>query len=274
MKSFVIKCALRLMPKRAYTSLLGTIVGSRWSARLIPWYARHFSVDVDELAKPIDEHMSLGEFFSRKLSAKARPISVGLVSPVDGVVSSMGRIDGYTLLQVKGQTYTLNEFLADDIAAERYAHGWYITLYLSPSDYHRIHAPTACTARHYRHIPGALYPVNAHGVQHIPKLFVQNERVITYFDSADGPFVMAKVGAAGVGTVIVPFGELPSRRNRTRGQVRDASCHETFAKGEEVGYFALGSTVVLLFPSSFPLRFVVESGEKVRMGHTIATVVR
>lgn len=274
MKSFVIQCALRLMPKRAYTSLLGRIVRSRWSARLIPWYARHFSIAVDELAKPIHEHVSLGEFFSRKLSAEARPISVGVVSPVDGVVSSMGRIDGHTLLQVKGQTYTLDEFLADDVAAGRYAQGWYITLYLSPSDYHRIHAPTDCTARHYRHIPGTLYPVNAHGVQHIPKLFVQNERVITYFDSADGPFVMAKVGAAGVGTVVVPFGQLPSRRNRSRGQVHDASCHATFEKGEEVGYFALGSTVVLLFPPAWPLRFVVKSGEKVRMGHTIATVVR
>lgn len=262
MKSFFVRSLLWLMPKRAYTNIIGAIVRRRFSARLIPWYARHFSINLEELAKPLQEHKSLGEFFSRKLSVEARPIANGVVSPVDGEVSSMGKIDRNILLQIKGHTYSLEELLVDAEAAASYADGWYVTLYLSPSDYHRIHAPLDCVARRYRHIPGTLYPVNVHGVSHVQRLFVRNERVVTYFDSAHGSFAMVKVGAAGVGSIVVPFGDLPSGRRRQRGPILDKPCQETFAKGEEVGYFALGSTVVLLFPPSVMLRFVVSPGIK------------
>ncbi|WAH35486.1 archaetidylserine decarboxylase [Alicyclobacillus dauci] len=260
------------MPKRTYTRLLGQLVGTRISKKFIPWYANHFHISEDELEKPMSEYETLGEFFSRKLGPAARFISTGIVSPVDGTVSTMGTLDGQQLLQIKGMTYSLVELLGDDLAAKAYAGGQYITLYLSPRDYHRIHAPVDCQARLYRHVPGTLFPVNKHGIRHISRLFVRNERLVTYFESNVGPFIMVKVGAAGVGTVVAPYAEARSSRDRGRGPVLSSPCDMSFRRGDEVGFFALGSTVVLLFPPVSQITWRVQTGDSVRMGQTIANV--
>lgn len=269
MYASVMSFMLRMMPKRLYTAALGKFAKSRWSAKFVPWYARHYAIDTSELAKPILSYETLGQFFTRQLQATARPIGSDLVSPVDGTVSTLGDIDGVQLLQVKGHPYTLDELLGDGQAAQAFVGGKYFTVYLSPSDYHRIHAPLACRALRCCHIPGTLYPVNAHGVQHIPRLFVRNERVITYFHSEAGPFALVKVGAAGVGSVITPYVPARTWRDRHRGQVLDVACEQSFQRGEEIGFFALGSTVVVLFPSSVDVKFTVSTGARVQMGQTI-----
>jgi phosphatidylserine decarboxylase len=269
MKSLITRMLLRLMPKRTYTVMLGSLTRTRWSARLIPWYMGHFGISEEDLNIPAHQHPTLGEFFTRKLAPGARPLGSGIVSPVDGTVSEGGLIQGDRLLQIKGREYTVGQLFADRNVALQYEGGHYLTLYLSPRDYHRIHAPLDCVAKKFVHVPGTLFPVNEYGLNHVPGLFVRNERVITYFSSGNGPFALVKVGAAGVGSVVVPHGPRRNGRDRYRGKIEEMACEVPYCKGDEVGYFALGSTVVLLFPKSISVQWDVKWGDVVRMGQTV-----
>lgn len=261
---------LYLFPKRLYTRCLGRFVHWPISAKLIPWYIRHFRIDTMDLAKDVTEYLSLGEFFTRSLHPTARPVtSHGIVSPVDGRVSALGQITDGTLLQVKNQHFPLARLLGDAKATDvdAFDGGQYVTLYLSPKDYHRIHAPMPCRATRVVHVPGTLFPVNDLAVHHIHGLFHKNERTITYFDAESGPFALVKVGAAGVGTVRLRYAASPSQRSK---RVTSTDCSIEFEKGQELGFFQLGSTVVLLFSKRHPVSFTVAEGQSVRMGEQIA----
>lgn len=272
MNSKLVYLSLQLMPKRLYTYMLGVITQTSFSAKVIPWYVRRFQIDENELEQAMYKYPTLGSFFTRKLAAHARPIEKPVISPVDGIVSHVDRLHGDMLLQVKGHTYTLMSLLQDKHASEPFRGGHYVTIYLSPRDYHRIHAPMDCDAVRCDHVPGTLYPVNEHGVHWIKGLFVKNERIVTYFRSRQGSFAMVKVGAAGVGTVCVPYGPEIVHGHRPRGPVQSVRCETHFSLGEELGYFALGSTVILLFPEQFPLRWLISPGDRVCMGQQIAEI--
>ncbi|MCL6513324.1 MAG: archaetidylserine decarboxylase [Alicyclobacillus sp.] len=264
---------LHIFPKDAWTALAGHIAGRRWSRRMIPWYVRHFDVDLSDAERAACEYPSLLALFCRRLKPGARPLEGGVVSPVDGTVSELGRIDENTMVQAKGTTYTVQDLLADSAAAEPFVGGHYITLYLSPRDYHRIHMPVDGTLVRWRYVPGVLFPVNPAGVRYIRGLYTRNERLITWVDSDHGLLAVVKVGAAGVGSIRTDYGPPAAGPHaRRRSGPREGTLHMSLRKGEELGYFALGSTVILLFEAGMIDGFVVRRGDPVRMGQCIAAL--
>ena len=244
-----------ILPKQGLTVLAGRIAGARGGAlttRLIRWFVARYGVDMDEAANPdITSYASFNDFFTRPLRAGARPIAAAdFVCPVDGAISQLGAIDDHHMVQAKGHRFTTTDLVGGDAAlAARFQHGGFANLYLSPKDYHRLHMP--CTGRLLRmiHVPGALFSVNPVTARGLPNLFARNERVVCVFDSAEhGQFVMVLVGATIVGSIATPWhGVVNAKRTGKLSEWHYADRDITLAKGEEMGRFLLGSTVVMLF---------------------------
>lgn len=249
-------------------------------------FARAMRIDVAEAEKPLAEYPSINAFFVRRLRPGLRrwPTDAGAVaSPVDGIVGQLGRIEGGELLQAKGRRYTAAALLDDGGAAGRYAGGAFVTLYLSPRHYHRIHAPCPGTIGEARHVPGALLPVNAPAVAHVPHLFPRNERLVCYLDGAAGTLgrvAVVAVGAYNVGRISAAFdpawtgssGRAASVTNRrgARAETRSYLPPVPVAPGDEIMAFHLGSTVVLLFEPGVLLDERLAPGREVRVGEEIA----
>ncbi len=244
-----------LLPKSALTNFAGRVAGARGGAmttRLIRWFVGRYNVNMDEaLDSDITHYTSFNDFFTRALRPGVRPIAqADYVCPVDGRISQFGAIDKDQIFQAKGHNFTTTALVGGDAAlAAQFEHGSFANLYLSPRDYHRIHMP--CDGRLTRmiYVPGELFSVNPTTARGIPGLFARNERVVCVFDTANGPFVMTLVGATIVGSMATVWhGVVNPPRS---GQVRDwsyANDHIVLKKGEELGRFLLGSTVVMLFP--------------------------
>ncbi|MCL6626665.1 MAG: archaetidylserine decarboxylase [Alicyclobacillus shizuokensis] len=263
---------LRLLPKRALTAAVGRFARMRLSRLLIPHYVRWYQIDADEAELPLAAYSSLCEFFTRGLRPGARPLATeGLISPVDGTVSALGRILEGTLLQAKGCLYTVSALLGSERDAQVFEGGHYITLYLSPRDYHRIHMPLSGEVVFWRYIPGRLYPVNALGVAAVPGLFSKNERLVSWLETRYGRLAMVKVGATVVGSIRTPYGPwFTGAWNRHRRRVHEGAVELWLDKGGELGRFELGSTVILLCPPGMLKNFTVRSGSSVRMGEQLA----
>ena len=250
-----------LWPQRLMTVVAGRAAASRarwWTRRLIPWFIGRYGVNMAEAADSDPAaYASFNEFFTRALRDGARPMAdATYVCPVDGAISQCGPIDGDQLFQAKGHTYGIRALVGGDAAlAARFDDGKFATLYLSPRDYHRIHMP--CDGRLVRmiHVPGQLFSVNPTTARGVPGLFARNERVVCVFESADGPFVMVLVGATIVGSIATVWhGVVTPPRPGTVRDWRYDDRAVALRKGEEMGRFLLGSTVVLLFPKD-TLRF-------------------
>lgn len=241
-------------------------------------FVRAYKVDVDEIQASVpDGFASFNEFFIRELVAGARPIDADantITSPVDGAVSAVGRIVKDTLIQAKGMYYTVEDLLVTDLPEARAFHdGRFATLYLAPFNYHRMHAPLAGTLRALRYVPGDLFSVNEVTARYVPRLFSRNERLICHFDSSNGPFVLVFVGALNVGSISTPWtGEI---RPLKRGVVVDldvaGSTHSTtVAKGDLLGWFNMGSTVIMLMPEGHgEWSDTLVTGKRVKMGEVI-----
>lgn len=264
------KLLLYALPKRTYTGFVGAFANMSLSRHLIPWYVRHYEIDTADAELDPQDYRSLGEFFCRRLRPGSRPITDrGIASPVDGIVSEFGPIADGVLVQAKGVTYTLKALLGSHEDARNYEGGWYVTLYLSPRDYHRIHMPCDGRVVFWRHIPGTLFPVNAHGVRSIPGLFTKNERIVTVIETDDGDRVaLVKVGAAGVGSVRTPYVE-PAQGHTRHDCIREGHASVSLRRGEEVGWFEFGSTVILLLPKGFIQALAIERNQFVRMGERL-----
>lgn len=223
---------------------------------LIRRFVVHFSVDLGEaVATKPEAYASFNAFFTRALSPGARPLPAdpsALLSPVDGRVSQAGSVADARLLQCKGQWFSLPDLLGDAAIAATFADGWFATLYLSPRDYHRIHMPLAGRLRHMLHLPGRLFSVNPTTVAGVPRLFARNERVVTVFDTDLGPFALVLVGAIFVGGIeTVWAGEITpprARQPRRTDYPQHSRAPIALARGEEMGRFNMGSTVILLLP--------------------------
>lgn len=267
------RMALFLLPKRSTTAAVGYFARLRASRHLIPWYVRHYRIDASEADRPVAAYGSLVDFFCRHLKPGQRPIHPsGVISPVDGTVSEFGLIEDGCLLQAKHCAYSLAALLGSEVTAAEYDGGHYVTLYLSPRDYHRIHMPLSGTITAWRHIPGTLYPVNPTGVGAIPGLFTKNERLVTTVDTAYGHMSVVMVGATVVGSIRTDFGPEPeSPFQRGMRSVREATLSRTLQRGEEMGHFEFGSTVVLVFQRHVIDSFCLVSGNPVRMGQCIAS---
>jgi phosphatidylserine decarboxylase len=241
-------------------------------------YVSAFKVNVDEVSTPVpDGFVDFNAFFTRELAAGARPVDSGpdtITSPVDGAVSATGVIDKDLLIQAKGMHYSVEDLLATDLPeAGAFHNGRFATIYLAPFNYHRVHAPLAGTLRAIRYVPGDLFSVNASTAQLVPGLFARNERLICHFTADDRPFVVILVGALNVGSISTPW--TGAIRPRKRGVVADydlSSSAEsvTLAKGDLLGWFNMGSTVIMLLPDgsgAWSERLV--TGTSLRMGEVI-----
>lgn len=279
MKDRLLLIFIYALPKRTVSRLVGRFARSRLSRRVIPLYIRRFDIDLSQVEKPVQEYNTLLDFFVRGLKPGARPIDPdeqSVVSPVDGTVYQEGRIHKGTLLQAKGVTYSLEGLLGGNKeAAKCFEGGQFVTIYLSPRDYHRIHAPIKGRVFGFSYIPGALYPVNKLGLNYVRGLFAKNERLITYLESAAGKIAVVKVGATNVGSIKVTY-DSNICTNRVRPSLEHREYQEVpeLNKGEELGRFEFGSTVILLFESNM-VRWCtdMEPGSFLKMGEPIAKII-
>ncbi len=274
--------AQHLLPKLLLTRLMGRLAGARGGAlttAVIRRFIAHYGVDMAEAAEPRPEaYDTFNAFFTRALQPGARPIApADLVCPVDAAISQFGPIEHDQIFQAKGHSYSTTALVGGDAElARRFDHGHFATLYLSPKDYHRIHMPCDGTLVQMVHVPGELYSVNPLTARHVPGLFARNERVVCVFDTAFGPFVNVLVGATIVGSmatvwhgVVNPPRPGSIRRWDYRGQ------GIALKKGEEMGRFLLGSTVVMLFPQGI-VSFNPDwaTARAVRLGEPMGRIAR
>jgi phosphatidylserine decarboxylase len=278
--------ALRLLPKNAISRLAGRIVSLRLPALLQRWqirgFARVFGVDWSEVRDPITSFRSLQDFFVRALLPGARPVDTdpdAFVSPCDGAWGESGIVKGGMLFQVKGRPYSLGALLGDDASAEHFEGGSYATIYLSPRDYHRFHAPCDAHIARLRYLPGTLWPVNRAGVEGVDALFAQNERICAFMERTPpggrNALCIVAVGATMVGKVRVNFDSLSS--NLPGAAVQERIYGEEaprLVKGDEWGRFEFGSTLVVIAAPGVAEFESHEPGTGVRMGARIGSLQR
>tara|TARA_R110001599_G_scaffold159052_2_gene346272 strand:+ start:85012 stop:85866 length:855 start_codon:yes stop_codon:yes gene_type:complete len=244
-----------LLPKKALTAFAGWVAGAqrgRVTQGLIRWFVDKYQVDMSEAANSeIGSYLSFNDFFTRALAPGARPLAeADFICPVDGAISQFGEIAKDQIFQAKGHQYSTTALVGGDSAlAARFEHGSFATLYLSPRDYHRIHMPCDGRLLSMTYVPGSLFSVNPTTARGVPNLFARNERVVCLFEGIYGPFILTLVGATIVGSMATVWQGVinPPRSNAVRNW-RYEDQQITLKKGEEMGRFLLGSTVVMLFP--------------------------
>lgn len=249
---------LYLLPKNLLSRLVGWLVNlplpPGLSTFAVDQFAKVYDIRVDEAEKPLSEYKSIGDFFVRRLRPDLRPLGAGLlVHPADSVITEAARIEDGQLLQAKGRFYSLQDFVGTRESAEAFRQGAFATYYLCPTDYHRFHSPVEGKIRRIRHLPGHLWPVNDWSVSRISQLFCVNERVLVEMETASGPVSLVAVGATNVGQI--SMNAWPELRTNDpafpsmREKVFDPPVN--IGKGEELGAFHMGSTVVVLVSEEF-----------------------
>ncbi len=272
----------KIVPQHLLSRLTGYLAESTNPAiknTFIKWFVKQYQVDLSE-AKIETAHgfKNFNEFFTRELKEGRREISRApntIASPADGAISELGNIELGSLMQAKGQHYSLTQLLAGNVEqCNRYMDGNFATIYLSPKDYHRVHMPLDGKLLNMTYVPGELFSVNQATANQIPGLFARNERLVCEFEGMHGNFIMILVGAmivAGIETVweghVAPVKPLLKTTDFTeRGPIE-------LEKGDEMGRFKLGSTVILLFPektASFSNE--LKNGSPLRMGEEIGAI--
>ena len=268
-----------LIPKQALTALAGKFASAQLgglTTSVIRRFVARYNVNMAEAANPdITSYASFNDFFTRALKDGARPLAdADLICPVDGAISQFGPIAKDQIFQAKGHSYSTTTLVGGDAAlGARFENGHFATLYLSPRDYHRIHMPCAGTLTRMIHVPGDLFSVNPTTARGVPGLFARNERVVCVFESPEhGPFVLVLVGATIVGSMATVWhGVVNPPRTKEIREWHYAPGQVTLAKGDELGRFLLGSTVVMLFPKD-ALEFNAEwrPAGAVRLGQMMA----
>jgi phosphatidylserine decarboxylase len=268
----------RMVPKRAVSDAIGWGAARGIPRRLRPVmlsrFAAAYGIDVDEAEKPLQEYAGFDEFFTRRLRPGARPIADqpdAIVSPADGVVVECGLATEGKLIQAKGVSFSLAELLGDPDAAARLQGGAYLITYLSPKDYHRVHAPVSGGVIGWRHVPGALFSVGAKSVASEPGLFVRNERLITLIEMEHGGLcAVVMVAAIGVGHVTVSYDpDVATHQPQfARAPVRHRHYDQPrpIRRGEELGIFHLGSTTIAVFEPGRVALNPFAGGASMKMG--------
>lgn len=247
-----------LAPQRLISFAYGAL--SYWKyPRFKNWaikrFIRLYDINVnDALETNPEAYANFHDFFIRELNPIKRPIDRApnsIVSPCDGTISQIGKIEQGTLIQAKGKTFSVKALLGNHSLADQFTDGKFATIYLAPKDYHRVHIPTAGILKSVCYIPGKLFSVNPLTTENIDNLFARNERVINFYDSPQGPFAVVLVGAMIVGSITTRSnGTLTPPRGKEVMQFDFSNTSNPqikLDKGEEIGYFSLGSTVILLF---------------------------
>jgi phosphatidylserine decarboxylase len=271
--------AVRWAPKGLYSAAIG------WGARItVPRplrslayraFARRVGASLDEVELPLAEYSSFSQFFARRLRSGARPLPAdadAIVAPCDGAVAAIGLADEGRMIQAKGRNYALAQLLADEAASARLLGGPYVTIYLSPANYHRVHAPLAAELVGYSHLPGTLFPVNALFSREVEGLMATNERVVFHLRTAVGMAALVMVAAIGVSNIEITHDALETRylRRRKRSPHRvDFERPIPVARGEELGIFHLGSTTILIFEPGRVRTSDLRVGDTVQLGQQI-----
>ena len=271
-----------VLPKHLLTALIWRIARIRHVATknfLITRFVGLYKVDIDDVKLEVPAGFAtFNDFFVRELVDDARPVDSSddsIVSPVDGTVSVADAIRNDSIIQAKGIDYSLDDLLATDLEeAAGYVNGTFATIYLAPYNYHRIHAPLDGKLVAARYVPGDLFSVNEATVSRVPGLFRRNERLIMHFETTRGPAAVILVGALNVGSISTPWsGEIRPRTQGVVDQLNLSKHPATVKKGDLLGWFNMGSTVILLLPAdACEWNDDLRSGEKVRVGEAIGAL--
>ncbi|WP_286738829.1 archaetidylserine decarboxylase [Psychrobacter sp. UBA3068] len=243
----------QLVPQQQLSKVAGRLAASRHpyvKRTFIRSFAKAYNVSLDEYERQsLNAYESFNDFFTRELKEDARPIdstAEGIVSPADGIISQLGQIDDHKVFQAKGRYYDVGQLLADSEDGRYFADGSFATVYLAPSNYHRVHMPFAGTLTKTRYVPGTLFSVNTTTAANVPDLFARNERLVCMFDTQYGKAAVVMVGAmivAGIETVAT------GKIARTE-DIQKANHDMHFEKGDELGRFYLGSTAIVVLPKA------------------------
>lgn len=277
---------LTLLPKNWMSRAAGWFASIPWPGPLMRLHIRIFGaifgVNMSEVKAPLSSFRTLNKFFARELKDGARPIDSApdaLVSPCDGAWGACGVVEDGQILQVKGRPYTVAELLDDEDDAKRFEGGTFATLYLSPKDYHRYHAPLAGDVAKARYLPGDLWPVNNAGVYKVDRLFARNERSILFFDVKDdegnlqGQMAIVPVGATMVGKIRIHMdADLTSNEIGRKRVEKNYDPPRPIARGEDFGQFEFGSTLVCVATKGLCTWDVQPAGTPVVLGTRIGTV--
>jgi phosphatidylserine decarboxylase len=265
------------LPQHTLSRFIGKI--AEWHAPtwllqpLLRWFVKKQSVDMSIALKPeLQDYPSFNAFFIRKLKAEARPIANDVVSPADGSISQISSIKNDQIFQAKGINYSLHQLLAkqDDIA-EHFIDGQFSTIYLSPRDYHRVHMPCDGQLLTSTYVPGKLFSVNPTTVNAIDGVFARNERLINIFNTDKGKVAVILVGAMLVAGIQTSFqGKITPTPLKTTQTWHYEQENIYFKRGEELGYFNFGSTVILLFEkNTLQWRSDLKESSALLMGETL-----
>ncbi|SLJ85709.1 archaetidylserine decarboxylase [Psychrobacter sp. DAB_AL43B] len=264
----------QFVPQQKISKAAGRLAASRhpWVKRaFIRSFAKAYDVSLDEYERQsLNAYESFNDFFTRELQDDARAIDTtinGIVSPADGVISQLGQINDHKLLQAKGRDYDIGQLLANSADGDYFADGSFATVYLAPSNYHRVHMPFDGTLTKTRYVPGTLFSVNNTTAANVPDLFARNERLVCLFDTAYGKAAVIMVGAmivAGIETVAT------GKISRT-DDIQEADHDMSFKKGDELGRFYLGSTAIVVLPKAANTDWqnTMKHGSTVQMGQLL-----
>ena len=276
MKDGLIISGLSIIPRRWVSRFMGLFGRTRFPgwfrSAFLRWYVGHYGVNLAEAAEPLEAYPTIVDFFTRALKPGARPVCRqpdSLVSPADAHVYALGKIENGRLPQAEDMDYAVQELLAGD---ERFDGGEFAVLYLAPKDYHRVHCAREGTVTRYNYRRGELWPVFAAATRKIPALFARNERLIIEQESPGlGAFCSVMVGAFGVGRMKAVFTDLITN---TAAESIDQKLASPFSmeRGEELGRFEMGSTVILVLPPR-SVHWEVKAGEDVKVGQRLASVI-
>ncbi|WP_017814169.1 MULTISPECIES: archaetidylserine decarboxylase [Paenibacillus] len=260
MANSLFRLMTELSSRKWVSRLTGSFAKSRASRALIPKFIQAYRIPAEDAEKSVNDYHTLNEFFTRRLRPGARPIDadpMSLTSPVDALITAMGPLQDGLIPQVKGQDYSLEELLNHSPRMETYRDGYMFVLYLSPTDYHRIHAPVTGKQTERDHIPGKVYPVNDKSMLNMRAVLSRNERQITYMKHHYGEVAVVKVGALNVSSI------------RYADETRTS-----WNKGDELAYFEFGSTIVLLIQQgTFTPDEMLHIGSRVKMGEKLGTLM-
>ncbi|MBE9567653.1 MAG: phosphatidylserine decarboxylase [Proteobacteria bacterium] len=278
MKQKILALLFYILPHHAISQLMFIGARIRWTPAKNAIIRIYTSLNPVKMHEAVEEDMfayeSLNAFFTRALKPECRPFDDNpdnWLCPVDGEVSQAQAIENGRVFQAKGQSYSLLELVGgDEELAEIFKNGNFATLYLSPRDYHRIHMPTTGTLKRMRYIPGRLFSVATYVVENIPRLFARNERSVCYFETEQGPMVMILVGAINVSaTETVWHGLIDSEAKKIRSF--DYSDQDiVLQRGDEMGRFNLGSTVIVLSTDRMQIDEKITGGNEVKLGQCLA----
>lgn len=275
------KALMHFLPKRALTQLAGCLAKVEHPSvknYLIKRFIRVYGVNMAEAREENpDNYRHFNDFFIRHLKLEQRPTAhTKIVSPVDGCVSEIGRISSGKMLQAKDHYYTVNELLAGDSISAQFEHGAFATLYLSPKDYHRVHMPMDATLKRMIYVPGKLFSVQPATARAIPNLFARNERLVVFFDTMLGPMAMVLVGATIVGAIGTSWhGDITRSKKICHFEYSSTNPITVLRQRDEMGYFKLGSTVILLFAHGDDMHWMpdLSPGHSIRLGEALGDVI-